>query len=294
MASERLRFALFGNEYQSHRTATIQTVFDQLCAHGAEILVERTFLKSLLGIDELHLPAVTAFDGDRFVADYVISMGGDGTFLNAASHVGPREFPILGINTGRLGFLADVSPEEANEALESVFCGNYRVVDRSTLHVEVEGEPLQGFPYALNEVAVLKRDNASMISISAKIDGENLVTYQADGLIVSTPTGSTAYSLSNGGPIIAPQTPVFCLTPVAPHSLNIRPIVLSDKDEISLEVVSRSHNFLIAIDGRSEKLIEGTRLTLHRGSYDVHIIKRMGKRYFATLREKMMWGADKR
>ena len=292
MASERLRFALFGNEYQSHRTATIQTVFDQLCAHGAEILVERTFLKSLLGIDELHLPAVTAFDGDRFVADYVISMGGDGTFLNAASHVGPREFPILGINTGRLGFLADVSPEEANEALESVFCGNYRVVDRSTLHVEVEGEPLQG--YALNEVAVLKRDNASMISISAKIDGENLVTYQADGLIVSTPTGSTAYSLSNGGPIIAPQTPVFCLTPVAPHSLNIRPIVLSDKVEISLEVVSRSHNFLIAIDGRSEKLIEGTRLTLHRGSYDVHIIKRMGKRYFATLREKMMWGADKR
>ena len=193
-----------------------------------------------------------------------------------------------------MGFLADVSPEEANEALESVFCGNYRVVDRSTLHVEVEGEPLQGFPYALNEVAVLKRDNASMISISAKIDGENLVTYQADGLIVSTPTGSTAYSLSNGGPIIAPQTPVFCLTPVAPHSLNIRPIVLSDKVEISLEVVSRSHNFLIAIDGRSEKLIEGTRLTLHRGSYDVHIIKRMGKRYFATLREKMMWGADKR
>lgn len=294
MASERLRFALFGNEYQNHRTATIQTVFDRLCAHGAEILVERTFLKSLLGIDELHLPSVTAFDGDRFVADYVISMGGDGTFLNAASHVGSREFPILGINTGRLGFLADVSPEEANEALESVFCGNYRVVDRSTLHVEVEGEPLQGFPYALNEVAVLKRDNASMISISAKIDGENLVTYQADGLIVSTPTGSTAYSLSNGGPIIAPQTPVFCLTPVAPHSLNIRPIVLSDKVEISLEVVSRSHNFLIAIDGRSEKLIEGTRLTLRRGSYDVHIIKRMGKRYFATLREKMMWGADKR
>jgi NAD+ kinase len=153
---------------------------------------------------------------------------------------------------------------------------------------------LEGYDCALNDIAILKRDTASMISIRASINGQYLTTYQADGLVVSTPTGSTAYSLSNGGPIIVPGTKVFSMTAVAPHSMNIRPIVLPDSSEITLTVESRSHNFLVAIDGRSEKCKEGTRLTLNRAPYDVKVVKRSRQSYFNTLREKMMWGVDAR
>jgi NAD+ kinase len=143
-------------------------------------------------------------------------------------------------------------------------------------------------------VAILKRDTASMISIRTSVNGEYLTTYQADGLIVSTPTGSTAYSLSNGGPIIVPGTGVLVMTAVAPHSLNIRPIVIPDSAVVTLDVESRSHSFLVAVDGRSEKCAEGTRITLRRAPYNVQVVKRSGKQYFSTLREKMMWGADVR
>ena len=221
-------------------------------------------------------------------------MGGDGTFLRAASRVGAKGTPILGINMGRLGFLADVLPSEIEGAIDGIFKGQFQIEKHSVIRIEAEGEPIEGCPYALNDIAVLKRDNASMISIRVCIDGEYLVTYQADGLIVSTPTGSTAYGLSNGGPIMVPQSDILCLTPVAPHSLNIRPIVINDKSVITLTVEARSHNFLAAIDGRSEKLLEGTKVTIRRAPYEVNIIKRLNQRYFSTLREKMMWGADTR
>ena len=162
------------------------------------------------------------------------------------------------------------------------------------LQVQPEGGILAGYPFALNDIAVLKRDDASMISIRTQVDGEFLVTYQADGLIVSTPTGSTAYNLSNGGPIIIPQSGSFCLTPVAPHSLNIRPIVINDTAEIVLDVESRSHNYLVAIDGRSERMTEQTRLVIRKAPHTIKIVKQRNQRYFSTLREKLMWGADQR
>ena len=169
------------------------------------------------------------------------------------------------------------------------------IEEHVAIMVETEGvTQLTGCPFALNDIAVLKRDNASMISIRTAINGEHLVNYLADGLIVSTPTGSTAYSLSNGGPIIAPQAGVLCLSPVAPHSLNVRPIVVPDDAVVRLRVESRNHNFLVAIDGRSEKCAEGTTLTIRKAPYQVRIIKRNTHKYFHTLREKMMWGADSR
>ena len=148
--------------------------------------------------------------------------------------------------------------------------------------------------YDLNNFAVLKRDDASMISIRTQVDGEFLVNYQADGLIVTTSTGSTAYNLSNGGPIIIPQSSSLCLTPVAPHSLNIRPVVINDTAEITLDVESRSHNYLVAIDGRSERMTEGTRLVIRKAAHTIKIVKQRNQRYFSTLREKLMWGADQR
>ena len=178
--------------------------------------------------------------------------------------------------------------------LDNIFAGQYDIEERVVIQLDAGAESLEGCPFALNDIAILKRDTASMISIRASVNGEYLVTYLADGLVISTPTGSTAYSLSVGGPIIMPQAGILSLTPVAPHTLNIRPIVISDDVEIKLEVESRSHNYLVAIDGRSVKLKEGTILTIKKASFVTRIVKCRNYSYFSTLRTKLMWGADLR
>lgn len=294
MAANVLRFALFGKEFQAGKTVSIHRLIDSLKARGAEIYIERTFFQYITSALGMEVEVSGVFDNYNFDVDFVISIGGDGTFLRAASMVGSKGTPIIGVNTGRLGFLADIHPDEIDHAIAEIADGHYAVEPHAVIMVEADGEIIEGSPFALNDIAVLKRDNAAMISVRTCINGEYLVTYQADGLIVSTPTGSTAYGLSNGGPIIVPDADILCLTPVAPHSLNVRPIVINDDSEITLEVESRSHNFLVAIDGRSEKLLESTRLTIRKALYTINIVKRDSRSYFSTLREKMMWGADHR
>lgn len=294
MAANVLRFALFGKEFQAGKTVSIHRLIDSLKARGAEIYIERTFFQYITSALGMEVEVSGVFDSYNFDVDFVISIGGDGTFLRAASMVGSKGTPIIGVNTGRLGFLADIHPDEIDHAIAEIVDGHYAVEPHAVIMVEADGEIIEGSPFALNDIAVLKRDNAAMISVRTCINGEYLVTYQADGLIVSTPTGSTAYGLSNGGPIIVPDADILCLTPVAPHSLNVRPIVINDDSEITLEVESRSHNFLVAIDGRSEKLLESTRLTIRKAPYTINIVKRDSRSYFSTLREKMMWGADHR
>lgn len=294
MAANVLRFALFGKEFQAGKTVSIHRLIDSLKARGAEIYIERTFFQYITSALGIEVEVSGVFDNYNFDVDFVISIGGDGTFLRAASMVGSKATPIIGVNTGRLGFLADIHPDEIDHAIADIADGHYAVEPHAVIMVEADGEIIEGSPFALNDIAVLKRDNAAMISVRTCINGEYLVTYQADGLIVSTPTGSTAYGLSNGGPIIVPDADILCLTPVAPHSLNVRPIVINDDSEIMLEVESRSHNFLVAIDGRSEKLLESTRLTIRKAPYTINIVKRDSRSYFSTLREKMMWGADHR
>ncbi len=346
---QKLRFALFGNEYQTKKSASAALLLGCLQQHEAEVFVERTFydfLRQMHGgepvvaalCDSMHV-----FDVLDFPVDYAISMGGDGTLLKTASHVGATGIPIIGVNTGRLGFLADFLPNEIEQALDELYAGNCRVEEHAAIKLSLGDEQefkVQGskslrdgskgsngsfsamlrkrpcgpsamslrdgskgsngsngsigYPYALNDIAVLKRDNASMITIHARINGDELVTYQADGLVVSTPTGSTAYNLSNGGPIMAPLTGILCLTPVAPHSLNIRPIVINDDSVIELTVESRTHNYLVAVDGRSATLDESIPLVISKAPYTVRIVKRASQHYFATLREKMMWGMDAR
>lgn len=294
MVSRKLRFALFGNIYQSRKSANILKIMECLAAHGADLCMEKAFYDFLVSSGMIPQGCVEVFDGCDFTADFVISLGGDGTLLRAAWLVGSKGTPILGINMGRLGFLADIVPSEIESAINSLYEDDYAIEPHSVIRVEVEGCDPVCPDCALNDIAVLKRDTASMITIHAEINGEYLVTYQADGLIVSTPTGSTAYSLSNGGPIIVPRTGTLCLTPVAPHSLNVRPIVIPDDSEITLTVESRSHNFLIAVDGQSGKCTENARLTITKAPYSARIVKRSNQRYFSTLREKMMWGADTR
>lgn len=293
MSQKRLRFALFGNVYQHHKSAAVRQLLDSLVRHGAQILMDEEYHDFLRCAELIDMETET-FAGSDFDADFAVSVGGDGTLLKTASRVRNKQIPIVGVNMGRLGFLADVDAKDVEEAVDALCRGDYSVEDRSLIHVETDGEPIDGYDCALNDVAILKRDSASMISIRASINGEYLTTYQADGLIVSTPTGSTAYSLSNGGPIIVPRTGVMLMTAVAPHSLNVRPIVLPDTAQIELTVSSRSHTFLVAIDGCSGKLPEGTTLRLSRAPYTVKVVKRSSTRYFATLREKMMWGMDSR
>lgn len=294
MTRQPLKFAIFGNEYQPRKSTSIEKILDYLVQKGAEIYVENAYYEFLTRSQHIDVKAAGVFEDYNFDVDYVISMGGDGTFLKAASRVGAKGTPIIGVNMGRLGFLADVLPGEVEAALDSLYAGECQIEEHAVIQVEAEGGVLAGNPFALNDIAVLKRDDASMISIRTQVDGEFLVNYQADGLIVTTSTGSTAYNLSNGGPIIIPQSSSLCLTPVAPHSLNIRPVVINDTAEITLDVESRSHNYLVAIDGRSERMTEGTRLVIRKAAHTIKIVKQRNQRYFSTLREKLMWGADQR
>ena len=277
MAERKLSFAVFGNASKAFDSHQITEILGYLGAHEADVYIEQNFYNSLQKELKKSISIAGVFEGVNFDVDYVISLGGDGTFLKAASKVGPKQIPIIGVNMGRLGFLANVAPEEIKDVLDNVFEGKFEIEERAVIQLEADGKALENCPFALNDIAILKRDNAAMISIKASVNGEFLVTYLADGLVISTPTGSTAYSLSVGGPIIVPQSGIF-----------------SDEAEIKLEVKSRSHNFLAAVDGRSEKLSEGVTLKIRKAPHKVRIVKVYGQRFFSTLREKLMWGADTR
>lgn len=288
------KFALFGNVYQAKKSMSVEKLLCQLEERGAELYIDAPFYRYLHDDLRLAIHPTGLIEGDAWTADFVVSMGGDGTFLEAASRVKDKGIPIIGINTGRMGFLADVSAGEIDRAIGHLYDGRYTVEERSVLQLAYsEGTP-EGYPYALNEVAVLKRDNSSMISIRVDINGRYLTTYQADGLIINTPTGSTGYALSAGGPILVPGSQTLGLEAVAPHSLNVRPIIVRDDVEIDLTVESRTDNFLVAIDGRSETCHEGTRLHLSRAPYSIRVVHHPEGSFFHTLRGKLMWGSDVR
>lgn len=290
-----MKFAIFGNSFQSRKSSSAEHLFYLLNKMNAEIHICQNYYDFLKQEDNFKLPdGVQTFTGNDFEADMVICIGGDGTFLSAASRVGDKNIPILGINTGRLGFLSDISPEELEDTFEEIKDNHYKIEERSVLQLISDDPKLQKEPFALNEIAVMKHDSSSMISIYTTVNGAYLHTYQADGLIVATPTGSTAYSLSVGGPIIVPHSKTITLTPIAPHSLNVRPLVMCDNWEVSLKVESRSHCYLVAVDGRSVSCEQGTQITIRRAPYTIKVVKRYNHIFFNTLRQKLMWGVDPR
>lgn len=290
----RHNIAIFGNIHQSDKGQYVKNILNKLISNNFNIALECNFnryIQTELGISTLGL---NSFKEINESYDLAISIGGDGTFLNTAAHIKDLEIPILGINTGRLGFMADVSPENIDEAIRSLANPNYVIEDRSVIKVCTDKQYIQNYPYALNEVAILKHDNSSLIEIKTEIDGSLLTNYLVDGIIICTPTGSTGYSLSAGGPIMVPEAKNFCISAVAPHSLYIRPVVLPDEVTITLEVQSRSNNFMISIDGRSESFSTDTKITLCKAHHCVKIVKVFHKNFFETLKEKMMWGIDNR
>ena len=290
----KLTFALFGNIYQPRKSSSVQKLLCLLDERKARVLIDEAFCHYLTDTLKIAVRPDGIITGDAFEADVAISMGGDGTFLEAAHRVGAKGIPILGINMGRLGFLADISPDDIPAAIDGIYNGHFAKEERVVIGLEYSKGAPQGYPYALNEVAVLKRDNASMISIRVEVNGEYMATYQADGLIVNTPTGSTGYALSNGGPVIQPQSRTLGIIPVASHSLSIRPVTVTDDAEITLHVASRNHNFLVSLDGRSEKCSEDITLTIRKAPYAVKVLKRPGQSFFRTLSMKLGWGSDAR
>lgn len=291
-----MKVGIFGSDYQSDKQNLLRRLFEKLYTLEAEIYVDNIFyiyLTDALGF-EPDISGVLTDNEFEFELDLALSIGGDGTFLHTAARVNKQNVPILGINTGRLGFLADVSVKEIEETLDELYRNYYKVEERRLLQLSTDGKPFRSFNYALNEVAILKRDTSSMITIHTQLNGEYLTSYQADGLVIATPTGSTAYSMSINGPILIPQCDNLILSPVAPHSLNVRPLVIPDSYSITLSVESRNKSFLVALDGRSEVFPTGIQLSVKKADYTTKIIKRYNHTFYQTLREKLMWGADAR
>ena len=289
-----MRFALFGNTHETCKSVHAEQLFAILSGYGDEVYVDRDFYHFLCEAQCFAFEPAGIIDNlESLDIDMAISLGGDGTFLKAARYVGATGIPIVGINIGRLGFLADVSANEMELFFAQLHEGHYTVRERSLIELII-GDDAEHPSYALNEITVSKHDSSSMIAVHTTVGDEHLATYMGDGLIIATPTGSTAYSLSAGGPIIYPQADVFVLTAVAPHSLGVRPIVIPDDKTISLSMESRSGSFLVAVDGISQSYPEHTTLTLRKAKHTIRVVKKEGNTFFHTLHEKMMWGADPR
>lgn len=285
------RLAVYGNNFQGSHIGELRDFFARLPEYGFQLFIESGFLHYLRreGVFTGEAEEVEEFPS---AAECLLSIGGDGTFLRAAQWVGSRGCPILGLNTGHLGFLASYSLEETEELMEEVRADLGIVEKRTLLHIESDSLPDGFWPYALNEVAVLKGDTASMVTVHADIDGRWLADYMGDGLVISTPTGSTAYNLSLGGPIVHPTLGCLILSPIAPHSLTMRPLVVRGDSEITLSATSRGPNARVSLDGRSFTLDCGGLLRVREAAFKISVLRRPDANFPGLLRNKLGWGTS--
>lgn len=290
-----MKIGVHGKEFSRQLNPLIERIFQILSTHKAEVHVSESFEKCLKApIFKAFKRKVYKEGSDLKKLDIFLSIGGDGTLLESITHVRDRQTPILGINTGRLGFLATISKEDVESALTKVLAGAFTLDKRTLLRLESNKKLFGKLNFALNDFTIVKKDSSSMITVHTYIDGEFLNSYWADGLIVSTPTGSTGYSLSCGGPLVFPGSGNFILTPVSPHNLTVRPIVVSDNAELSFEVEGRIKKFLISLDSRIAVVDESVKLKVVKEGFKANLIALEGQHYFKTLRQKLNWGLDVR
>jgi NAD+ kinase len=292
-----MKVAVFGTTVSDSFTPVLHEFFGFLKTNKIEVQLYKPFYSFL--VDELKTkPFYTSFFHSfhdfNNNCDYIFSVGGDGTFLHSVLNIRNFDIPMVGVNSGRLGFLADISENQVQKALTQIFNHNYSLIERSMLQVDFCGKKNLDFNFALNEMTVLKTDTSSMINIYAYLGKELLNNYWADGLIIATPTGSTAYSLSVGGPILTPDSENFVITPLAPHNLTIRPLVVPDNYEIELKVEGRGTNFLTSIDFRSVAVDLSTTIKVKKANFKLKTLQLPGQTFFSTLRNKLMWGIDRR
>ena len=293
-----MKVAIFGQFYHNTSGASIITLCDFLEKNKADVFIEKSFY-ALIKEQEVILKnyqdykTYTELDSSF---NLLVSIGGDGTILRAITYVKDFDIPIIGINTGRLGFLATIQDDEILNALQCIFNNDYNISERTLLKIETtpKNEDLEELNFALNEIAVSRKNTTSMITVETQLDGEYLTSYWADGLIISTPTGSTGYSLSCGGPVITPGANSLALTPIAPHNLNARPLVIPDKTEITLKVSGREDNFLVSLDSRIATLENDTKITITKADFKIKMIELKKESFLKTLRKKLLWGEDKR
>jgi NAD+ kinase len=289
-----MRVAIHGRKFNETALPYVSQVFEELNKKHIDWQISESFCKivkeSGLAIDCNH---VFKAKDQIFDADLVLSLGGDGTFLETLSYVGSRELPIMGINFGRLGFLATTNPADVQSSLNEVLDGEFVVDQRTLLSTDIKG--FKGANFALNEIAITKTDTSSMIVIHAYVDGQFLNSYWADGLMVSTPTGSTGYSLSCGGPVVLPHSANFIITPICPHNLFVRPMIISDAATVELQVESRSKNYLVALDARARVENESeTKISIKKEAFNAHLVQVKNDNFLNTLRTKLNWGIDAR
>ena len=291
-----MKIAIYGQQIAPENIAYLTTLFNWLNTHNVKVTIYKPYSEYLLKEFQIN-PQYPVFSKDTDLetdVDCVISIGGDGTILNTMLLVRDTSIPVIGLNTGRLGFLSSVPKENMEEALTQLLDRKYTLDTRVLLDVQAGTDIIESERLALNDITVLKKDTSSMISIHTWLNGEFFTTYWADGLIISTPTGSTGYSLSCGGPIILPTSHSFVITPIAPHNLNMRPVIVPDSTQIKLVIESRQESNLISLDSRSYILKTGTEIHIQKAKFAVNLIKMPNISYIETLRNKLLWGVDKR
>ncbi|WP_316800125.1 NAD kinase [Pedobacter frigidisoli] len=291
-----MRIAIYGRDFNDTVLPYVQEVFDQLAAHDIQPLLYSKFKTSLNG--KIHLPANTViFHNHKELkdhADVLLSLGGDGTLLDTLSLIRNSGIPVIGINFGRLGFLASINKNEISSALHALISGEYTLDSRSLLILESDNGLFGEENFALNDITIHRRDNSAMMIIHASMNGEFINSYWADGLIIATPTGSTAYSLSCGGPIIYPDSENFVVTPIAPHNLNVRPVVLPDDNTLSFEVEARESKFLVSCDSRTVTVERSVKISIKKADFCINLVRLNNETYLNTLRNKLLWGIDTR
>jgi len=293
-----MKIAIFGQYYQNDTRPIIRDIFLFFNNNNVELVIEEKFLKILYSEEILKKEYKTFNDYKCLDSsfDLLVSIGGDGTILRAATYVRDSGIPILGINAGRLGFLAKVQKENIEIFLQIVLEKKYTISERTLLSLECspENEQINELNFAMNEVTVSRKDTTSMITIDTSLNGEHLNSYWADGLIISTPTGSTGYSLSCGGPVLTPEVKGLVITPIAPHNLNARPLVIPDDTEIKLKVSGREEQYLVSLDSRIATLNNNAELTIRKTPFKINMVEIPDETFLKTLRNKLLWGEDKR
>jgi NAD+ kinase len=291
--------AIYGRPVDENILPEVEQLFTKLKSLNVEILVHDVFyefLKKRIYSDKLNAGYATFSKHEQLKgrANFLLSVGGDGTLLETISLVRDSVIPILGINTGRLGFLANVSRNEIDSAIEALVDDKYTIDRRTLLHLETENNVFGNLNFALNEMTVHARESSVMMTIHTYINEEYLNSYWADGLIIATPTGSTAYSLSCGGPIMIPDSKSFIITPISPHNLNVRPLVISDNDVVTLKMEGRSKSFMVSLDSQSYMVESTGVLKISKENFQINLVRLNGQNFIHTLRNKLLWGVDKR
>lgn len=283
-----MTIAIFGNTLRSETIREVKHIIEFLQLRGVDIALSQELRNEVFSRE---FPAVEDYIAQTGEAiDFALSVGGDGTFLTTASLVGHLDIPILGINCGHLGYLAEVQTNDIDAVLDQLITNNYTIEQRRMLEVSCQQDGKIASPYALNEIAVLKSGLSSMIAVDVTLNGEFLHQYKADGLLIATPTGSTAYNLSVGGPLLDPHVSAIILTPVATHSLNIRPLVVLDDSKIDIKISSRNGNFMLSVDGRSQVLNHDVQLHVERSQRTIKLVRIQGQNFMQSLKDKLYWG----